>query len=165
MKVLFPFLFVSMTQISLGQSFPDRCVGIWEGTMHVYQNSKLVDSPKVTFKVAPIIKDSIWRWNTHYSSEKYGEISKDYKLVAKNAATGTYLLDEGQDLHLDAQVLNNKMYSSFEVAQSALHSTYILEDDQLYFEVITALKDGDTTAVKSYPVVNVQYVTLSRKLE
>ena len=147
------------------QSFPDKCLGIWQGTMKVYQNAQLIDTPEVTFKVAPVIKDSIWTWRTSYKSEKYGMISKDYKLVTKNRKTGTYLLDEGQDIYLDAQVINESMYSTFEVEKSALHSKYEFKGEQLYFEVITSLKDSDTTYVKSYPVVNVQYVTLTRKLE
>lgn len=165
MKTTLNILIVLLSFSATGQSFPEKCRGIWEGTMQVYQDTKLIDTPKVVFKVAPIIADSSYYWRTSYYSQKYGEIHKDYKLIVKDKKLQTYLIDEGNDLYLDAQVIGNKMYSTFEVGQNSLHSTYILNEEQLYFEVVTAMKDGDSTAIKSYPVINVQYVTLSRKLE
>lgn len=165
MKTVITLLCLFLTNQIFGQhDFVNQCEGVWTGTMDIYAQGTLrPDGPKVTFTVAPIVKDSVWTWRTDYISEKYGVISKDYVLKTKNAEKGHYLLDEGDGIVLDYQLSGNKMYCVFEVQDFVLGATYELRKDQLIFEVYSSPRSKETTEVLSHTVQNVQRVALSRK--
>ena len=165
MKASLVLVFLFFTQFADAQhDFVTQCEGVWTGTMDIYSNGTLVsDGPKVTFTVAPILKDSSWTWRTDYDSQKYGIISKDYILKSKDSKNGHYILDEGDGIILDYQVSGSKMYSVFEVEDIVLAGTYELRNDQLIFEVYSSPKSKDSTEVMSHRVQNVQRVALSRK--
>ena len=161
-SVLLSFLLFSIFT-GAQEDFVQQCEGVWTGTMYIYANGqKAADAPKITFTVMPIVKDSSWVWRTDYDSQKFGKISKDYKLLLRDATTGYYQLDEGDGLYLDQHLVANKMYSVFEVQNIALSASYELRGEELIFEVISSPKSQDSTEVRSHPVRNVQRVVLKK---
>lgn len=162
MKTSLVLVFIFFTQLVGAQhDFVTQCEGVWTGTMDIYSNGALLpNGPKVSFTVAPIIKDSTWTWRTDYDSPKYGVISKDYVLKSKDPKNGHYILDEGDGIVLDYQLNGRKMYSVFEVEDIVLTATYELRNDQLIFEVYSSPKSQDSTQVLSHRVQNVQRVRL-----
>jgi len=160
------FLIVQGFTSQAQEHFIDKCEGVWEGSLEMY-NAKSQEAssekPKVTFTVQTIIEDSLWTWRTDYESERFGHITKDYKLVAKDVKKGMYLLDEGDNLILDQRVIGTKMYSVFEVENMVLSASYELIGEHLIFEVLSSPRSKDTTAVISHTLGNMQRVTLSRK--
>ena len=81
-NLLMPALFSLASFTAFSQElFPNRCLGQWQGTMHLYYEGILRDSVPVRFTVAPI--DSVsWTWRMEYLSDKL-PMTKDYVLIIK----------------------------------------------------------------------------------
>lgn len=160
-------LFLTILSLTAAQSqtrFPDRCIGVWKGTMTIQnQAGKTVDSVPVVFTVAKLTADT-WMWKMAYKSEKY-PIVKDYKLVADPKQENVYRTDEGDGIVIREQVFGSRLMSFFETDNILLTATYELRDTTLYFEVVAANKSAVEThnGVSSYPITNVQSVVLQRE--
>lgn len=144
------------------KSFPDRCMGIWEGVMHMYRQGVLKDSVNVLFTVAPKEKDT-WTWRTEYLSEKM-PMTKDYVLKWKDKDRQIFAVDEGEGLELYDYAIGDKLYSVFETHGVLLTATYELRGDQLIFEVTSGKAASKAhPEVKNYTVDHLQRVVLKRK--
>ncbi|HQQ96583.1 MAG TPA: hypothetical protein PLX35_04935 [Cyclobacteriaceae bacterium] len=157
---------LSAWSYSLGQaSFPDRCIGIWTGTMHIYRQGTLQDSVNVVLTVARHADTGAWTWKTEYLS-KTRPMTKDYVLRLKDEQKGVYVTDEGGGIELIDYLFGNKLYSAFETHDVLLTSSYELINDQLIFEVCSGKKPATATPapeVINYPVINLQRVVFRRK--
>jgi len=143
-------------------SFVQKCLGTWQGTMYMYHDGKLRDSVNVKLIVANTADTGVWVWKTEYLSEKFPMV-KDYKLKVKDNAKNIYLTDEGDGLTLDNYLVADKMYSLFETEQIFLTANYELRDDKLIFEVTSGKKLAAThPEVNNYSVSDVQRVVFSR---
>ena len=158
--VLF-FLFI----VSTGNSqnlFPDKCVGVWQGTMKIYSRGVLRDSVKVTFTVKKSDKPNEWMWGTEYHSEKM-PMTKDYVLKLKDAEKHIYVTDENNGIELQDYLFGNKLYSVFETQGIFLTSSYELRNNELIFEVTSGKRiDPNGQEVTNYTVDNLQRVVLKR---
>jgi hypothetical protein len=145
-------------------SFPDKCLGVWSGMMHIYNNETLKDSVQVKFTVAKTSDVNGWIWKTEYLSTKMPVI-KDYFLRLKDKEKNVYVIDEGEGLELTAYLFKNKLYSVFETHEILLTSSYELVGNRLIFEVTSGKKlSGVGKEVTNYSVTNLQRVVL-RKIE
>lgn len=131
------------------QSFPDKCVGTWKGTMHIFSRGSLKDSVKVILTVAKTSQPNEWVWKTEYLSEKL-PMSKDYILRLKDADKNIYVTDEKNGIELMDYLFKNKLYSIFETQGIFLTSSYELHDKELVFEVTS----GKKISVADQPVIN-----------
>lgn len=154
--------FIFLSHFSFGQNlFPEKCIGKWKGTMHIYASGKIRDSVPVKLTVTP--KDSrSWAWKTEYLSEKY-PMTKDYVVKTVNAATGHFQTDEGDGIVIDHYVFGDKMSCVFETAGILLTSVYELQGGKLIFEVASGKKSEETGEVISHPVTNLQRVVFSKE--
>lgn len=141
--------------------FPDRCLGQWQGTMHIYFAGQLRDSVPIRFTVTPI--DSVsWTWRTEYLSEKL-PMTKDYILRIKDKQRQMYVTDEGDGIELSDYLFGNKLYSIFETEGILLTASYELHDGELIFEVTSGkMAENSTNGVQSHPVSSVQRAVLKR---
>lgn len=164
MKILSLLLCLATALTGWSQTrFPDRCVGVWTGTMTIQnQAGKTVDSVPVVFTVAKLAADT-WTWKMEYKSEKY-PIVKDYKLLADPQHENIYRTDESEGIAIREQVFGSRMMSFFETGNIVLTAVYELRGPELYFEVVAADKSATETHhdVGSYPITNVQTVVLRR---
>jgi len=162
MKVLPLISFLLITSAASAQlSFPDRCVGVWSGTMHLYKYGKLTDSVAVQLTVSRIDEQS-WTWRTEYLSQKM-PMTKDYVLRLKDAAKNLYVTDEGDGLLLTDYLTGNKLYSVFETHDVMLTSSYELQGERLVFEVTSGKKEPQVHAeVNTWSTTNVQRVVLKK---
>ena len=69
--------------------FPERCLGVWEGMMYIYQNAGLRDSVKVKFTAARTDVEGTYTWKTEYLSPSR-PVVKDYKLVVDDLEQGRF---------------------------------------------------------------------------
>lgn len=168
MKTLFIviFLILSSTSISYSQesksnetTFPERALGVWEGTMKIYSYNNLRDSVKVRFTAARTDIDSVYTWKTEYLSPTR-PLVKDYKLVVDDLSKGRYILDEGDGVHLIEYNVGNKLYSLFKVNDIYLSSSSELKDGKLIFEVTSGKEENEIKGIKNYSYTNVQRVVL-----
>lgn len=143
------------------ESFADKCLGSWEGTMYIYGGGKLRDSVPVQLTVQKTTLPDTWIWRTSYLS-KTTPMEKNYKLVLKDAPSQTYVTDEGDGIELMNYRFNNKLYSVFETHDVMLTSSYTLEGDQLTFEVTSGRKMNEGKEVTNYSVLNLQRVIFKR---
>ncbi len=141
--------------------FPERCLGVWEGTMKIYRYNDLQDSVKVRFTAAKTDVDSIYTWKTEYLSPTR-PLVKDYKLVVDDLSKGRYILDEGDDVHLIEYNVDNRLYSLFKVNNLYLTSSTELVDGKLIFEVTSGKEENEIEGIKNYSYTNVQRVVLSK---
>ena len=141
--------------------FPERCLGVWEGTMHIYNYNKLRDSVKVRFTAAKTDIVGVYIWKTEYLSPKT-PVVKDYKLIIDDINEGRYILDEGNGIKLIEYNVNNKLYSLFKVNDIYLTSSTELLDEQLIFEVTSGKAFNEKQGITNHSFTNVQRVVLQK---
>jgi hypothetical protein len=166
MKIVLLKLLLVSVLFSNGQSvvlFGDRCLGTWEGTMHLYSKGSLKDSVAVRLSVEKLSPTS-WTWKTEYLSATMPMI-KDYVLRTPDPAQNKYITDEGGGLELTNYLFGNKLYSVFETHEVYLTSTYEIMGDTLIFEVTSGKKEPIThPEVTTYSTANLQRV-IFRKMK
>ena len=95
-----------------------------------------------------------------------------YEMVALNAENGQFEIDEKNGIILDCQVVDNKMYSLFEVQGNILTTFITFEEDHALFEIVFAPKatarktiteDGESIQVSAYPISVVQTAKLFKE--
>ncbi|UCE93666.1 MAG: hypothetical protein JSV73_12855 [Flavobacteriaceae bacterium] len=150
-----------LTGLSESTIFPEKCLGVWEGMMYIFNQGSLRDSVKVKFTAAKTDIKGNFVWKTEYLSPTRPMV-KDYKLVVDDPERGFYFLDEGDGVKLRMYNLNNKLYSLFKVNDIYLTSSTELFDDRMVFEVTSGKEEGEIQGVKNYSFLNVQRVELRR---
>lgn len=155
-------LVCQLPMLAFGQQhFPDRCVGTWEGTMHIWARGAVRDSVPIRLTIARQ-NDSTWTWRTDYLSTRQ-PMTKDYLLRLVDAATQRYATDERDGILLDGWVYGNKLYEVFETGPILLTSTYDLQaPNRMVFEVTAGSKQDVRVEVTSHPVTSVQRAVLQR---
>lgn len=146
---------------ALDSIFPEKCLGIWEGTMYIYSQGVLRDSVNVRFTAAKTDSIGTYIWKTEYLSATRPMV-KDYKLVVDDLSTGRYLLDEGGGVKLVEYCIKDKMYSLFKVEDIYLTSCTELVGDNLIFEVTSGKELNEKEGIKNYSFNTVQRVTLHK---
>lgn len=166
MKIIFTlvFLLFNAHNIFSQSSFPQKCIGNWEGMMYIFQKGKLRDSVKIHFSVEAMGKN-VWSWKTEYLSEKF-PMTKNYKMKITDSSSNRFMIDEGDGIYLYDYLFNNKLYSVFETHDILLTSTYeLVKDDELIFEVTSGKKieEPSNENVRNYSVEALQRVVMKRK--
>lgn len=141
--------------------FPDRCLGVWEGTMYIHSKGVLRDSVKVRRTICRIDSTS-WTWRTDYLSEKM-PATKDYVLRRRDGSSNEFVVDEGGGVEIPGYLTGQRLYSIFETAGFLLTATEELTPEGLLFEVVSARRSGKPDApVGTFQVGAVQRVLLNR---
>ena len=143
------------------ENFADKCEGKWKGTMYIYGKGQIRDSVPVELFVQKTSLPHTWVWKTNYLSNR-NPMEKNYKLVLKDTASQTYLIDEGEGVELWSYYFINKLYSVFETHDVMLTSSYELQGDELIFEVTSGKKIEDRKEVTNYSVLSLQRVVFKR---
>lgn len=142
--------------------FPEKCLGIWEGTMYLYHHGVLNDSVPVRFTAARTETDETFIWKTEYLSETRPAI-KDYKLVVDDEDAGRYILDEGDGIELIEYNVGNKLYCLFNVDDAYLCSFTELIGDKLIHEVTSGEEFNEVEGIKNVSFSHVQRCIMHRK--
>lgn len=144
------------------QLFGDRCLGAWEGMMHIYSKGSLKDSVKIKFTVAKIQGTDSWTWKTEYLSPTRPMV-KDYVLRLVDKEKSSYVTDEGGGLVLNDYLFGDKLYNIFEVQGITLTSTYELVGNNLIFEVTSGKELPEKAQdVTNFSVDNLQRAVMRR---
>lgn len=152
MKRLLFLMFLGFFMTETQAQIPTKWFGEWKGTMYMLKNGKLTDSVMVSLTIKPIEENKSYTWKMQYHSEKM-PMTKDYKLVVKDAEKGIFLTDEGGGVELQDYLFQDKFYSVFEVQNTMLTATYEYRNNEIIFEV-TSGKKTNTVAegVTNYSV-------------
>lgn len=148
---------------AFAQSFPEKCLGIWKGTMEIYSRGEIKDRVDVRLTVARTKTPSDFTWRTEYLS-RTRPMTKDYVMRVLDVAKGLYETDEGEGLKLTEYLFGNKLFNVFEVQGVMLTSSYELREDELIFEVTSGKKVGTVAGgVTNFSVDNLQRVVFKRE--
>jgi hypothetical protein len=149
MKLIIPFLF--LTLFSFGQDNLDSWIGNYSGNLVLGFSGGANDTIPVKFEFQEIEKDSSWTYRMHYSSSKYGTMTKDYVIRAKKKGEFKhFLLDELNGIVMELTLMNNCFYGMYEVTENAYVSTIRKMGDDLFIELISSsLKNPMVTTAVS----------------
>lgn len=161
--------------------FPNDWIGNYKGTMQWYIGSeKKADIPIMIEILSDSNPNSII-WRTTYDSTTNFPLKnvKDYKIIRNDSMeNGRYLMDEQNGIYLDLRLIDDALYSCFDVVNEAKSKTTrlvsidrLLNKNVLYHEVISyqepdkktgneGLSEGFT--VKSTEKISTQKATLKR---
>lgn len=139
--------FTSNSQNSIHKTgFPNEWIGNYKGKMYILNNERnSLDSVDVVFKLHETTEKNKWTYVFKYSSQRYGNMIKDYLLVKPDSlASGVYLLDEKNGIIIQQVLMGNTFFSNFTVAES--HIFTILRKNGEYIEM-------EVTSSKKLPVM------------
>lgn len=158
-----PFILIGLlllaAQHTLAQkSFPEKCIGDWQGTLLIYKKGQLRDSVPVRLEISPTANPETFQWKTTYQSQNHPMV-KDYTMVTDSTEKNTYIMKETEDIELFMYCFDNKLYSLFETESTILSSTYELKKDTLIFEVNSASIQATGSMVTSF---NIDYLQKAR---
>lgn len=148
------------------QAFPENYLGSYKGTL-------LIDSPSGQQKIVMEFQlkktDTIDRFKYVLV---YNNTPRNYSLVVKDRAKGIYEVDENNGIILPAKVLNNTLYSFFEVQGNFLSTRMEFFKDSMLFEIlfsptknktITGGSSNEIPEVFGFPISVVQKAILIKQ--
>lgn len=131
----------SAPQPAAATGFPHSWFGRWKGEAR--SGSGGTDDQRFTMEliVGPADSPDRFRWTTIYEGAM-GRQERAYELVAKDAATGHYAIDERNGIVLEARLLDGGLYTSFVVQGTRVTTRERLEgegtpDERLTVEMLT----------------------------
>lgn len=174
---------VSRTNLNQGKKlkFPDDWFGTYEGTMEWFVGSeKRADIP-IKIEILRNPDPNIITWRTTYDSTKLIPVKnvKDYSITRTDSMQkGHYLMDEHNGIYLDMRLIDNTLYSCFDVTNIAksqssrlVSADRLMNKNKLYHEIISYPEPDKKTgnsgesegfSVKSTEKVSTQKATLKR---
>lgn len=173
MKKLIFILSLLLTLSSHSQNdslqFPQDFYGIYKGDLKI-TNSKGVQTIDMEFHLNKTDSIGKYQYTLVYIMNDNRQ-ERLYNLIEKDAAKGDYIVDENNGIFLDAKVVDNTLYSLFEVQGNLLTTTERFYEDHMIFEITfadmakkqTSGTEGENaTEVLSYPVSVVQKAYLKK---
>ncbi|MCX7551014.1 hypothetical protein [Xanthomarina sp. F2636L] len=150
--------------------FPQDFYGIYKGDLNIV-NSKGKQTIQMEFHLNKT--DSIGKYQYMLVYIMKGERQeRKYNLIEKDASKGEYTVDENNGILLDAKLIDNTIYSMFEVQDNILTTTERFYKDAMDFEitvtnkthkVTTGTEGVDATEVVSYPIFAIQKAHLIKQ--
>ncbi len=170
--IVFMSLLLTLTSYSQNDSlqFPQDFYGIYKGDLKI-TNSKGRQTIGMEFHLNKT--DSIGKYQYTLVYIMNGNRQERlYNLIEKDVSKGQYVVDENNGILLDAKVVDNTLYSLFEVQGNLLTTTERFYKDHMIFEItfantankVTSGTEGENaTEVESYPVSVVQKAYLKKQ--
>ena len=115
--------------------FPEDVLGYWEGEIEIFRDTGLVQSLPMGIFIAESLDKGMYVWEITYNPGK-DEDKRPYLLIVKDKEKGHYQVDEDNGIILDAYLLDNKLFSTFEVGKSLLTTVNTFIGEEMVFEVI-----------------------------
>jgi hypothetical protein len=150
--------------------FPQDFYGIYKGDLNII-NSRGRQTIQMEFHLNKT--DSIGKYQYMLVYIMDGDRQeRKYHLIEKDVSKGEYIVDENNGILLDAKLIDNTIYSMFEVQDNILTTTERFYKDAMDFEitvtnktekVTTGTTGEDATEVVSYPIFAVQKAHLIKQ--
>ncbi len=171
-------LFILMTSLSMSSQndslqFPDDFYGIYKGNLNI-TNARGKQTIGMEFHLNKT--DSIGKYEYTLVYIMKGERQeRKYNLIEKDVEKGEYIVDENNGILLDAKLIDNTIYSMFEVQNNLITTTERFYADSMDFEITftdTKLKttsgteaseDEEAVEVYSYPIGGIQKAHLIKQ--
>lgn len=147
--------------------FPQGWYGNYTGELQIITPKGIEQTLQMELAIAP--GDSSHR--TKFTIVYAGEPRK-YELVAKNPATGDYIMDEKNGIYIASKLLGNTLYSRFDVMGNDLLSSYTHTGEAIHTEIVVSMvkpfsisgsKGDSIPKVEDFMVVTSQKAILVRQ--
>ena len=168
--ILITFGCFSLSAQTDSLQFPQDFYGIYKGDLHI-TNSNGKQTIKMEFHLNST--DSIGKYQYMLVYVMNGNRQeRKYNLLEKNVDKGEYIVDENNGILLDAKLIDNTIFSMFEVQGNILTTTERFYEDSMDFEITFASKTNqnksgsigeDATEVISYPISVLQKAHLIKE--
>ena len=149
------------------QSFNENeWVGTWKGTLEIIMAGKYNTVP-MELSITKTDTPDKYGWKASYG-EGSSTLEKKYYLYVKDAERGEWILDEDNSILLDFFYGDNQFHSVFETQNILLTSRYVLKNDKISVEVLSAQEERQSKSGKgkdeviSYPVYVIQKAELTK---
>jgi len=173
MRIGFLILFF-VSFLSFGQTdsitFPQDFFGIYKGNLQI-TNARGKQTIQMEFHLNQTDSIGKYQYMLVYIMDGNRQERK-YNLLEKDASKGEYIVDENNGILLDAKLIDNTIFSMFEVQGSILTTTERFYKDSMDFEITVANKSQqtksgtegeDATEVISYPISVLQKAHLIKQ--
>lgn len=150
--------------------FPQDFYGIYKGNLQI-TNARGKQTIQMEFHLNPTDSIGKYQYMLVYIMDGNRQERK-YNLLEKDASKGEYIVDENNGILLDAKLIDNTLFSMFEVQGSILTTTERFYKESMDFEITFANKaqqtksgteDEDATVVISYPISVLQKAHLIKQ--
>ena len=151
-------------------NFPDDFFGNYKGVLDIH-NAKGITKYPMEFQLQPTDSLGHYQYTLIYGDGDNRQV-RPYTLKAINKDNGTYIIDENNGIILDEKVIENRMYTVFEVGGTLLTTFITFEENQMLFEIVVIKvanknSSGGTSEeipeVFSYPITTVQRAILTKE--
>lgn len=166
---IFTLCFSILFSLQAQENFPEDYFGIYKGTLQVSapQGTK---EYAMEFHLQPTDSIGKYQYTLVYGTGDQQQ-KRPYFLIAKEPSKGQYIIDEDNGIILDAQQVDNHLYSLFEVNDNLLTTFITFEATHMIFEITVASKEQkqttyateDQTEVISYPILTRQKAVLMKE--
>ena len=115
--------------------FPKDILGYWKGEIEIFRDTGMVQSLEMSIYIEETLDEDMYIWEITYNPGQE-EDKRPYLLIVKNKEKGLYQVDEDNGIILDAFLVDNKLFSTFEVGKSLLTTINTFIGNEMVFEVI-----------------------------
>lgn len=143
--------------------FPDDYFGIYKGDLHI-TNSRGEQTIQMEFHLQATDSVGNYKYVLVYIADGNRQ-ERHYNLIDKG--NGAYVVDENNGILLEATLIDNKLYSMFEVQGNILTTTETFYKDKMVFETTFSNREQKKTTgieggvkVHTYPITTVQKAVL-----
>ncbi|MBX7107515.1 MAG: septal ring lytic transglycosylase RlpA family protein [Chitinophagales bacterium] len=150
--------------------FPEDWIGEWDGILKIYSERGLEKNVPMKLTIMPTPALDRYCWDIIYDG-----IPRNYELVVRDSALGSYSLDERNGIDIMSGLFGNHFVSRFSVMGSLLDCDYeLLNYDELKFSIAAGRESiqwstgniehpADTIPlIGVYSISNLQVATLQR---
>ncbi len=150
--------------------FPQDFYGIYKGDLHI-TNTRGKQTIQMEFHLNPTDSIGKYQYMLVYIMDGNRQ-ERHYNLLEKDVTKGEYVVDENNGILIDAKLIDNTIFSMFEVQGNILTTTERFYKDSMDFEITFAnkaeqTKSGtageDATEVISYPISVLQKAYLKKQ--
>jgi hypothetical protein len=150
--------------------FPDEWMGHWSGTLEMHGARPSEGEVRMELVIGPSIAADRLAWTIVYDGAA-GRQVREYQLLTRDPAAGSYAIDERNGIVLEARVHGEALYSWFSIGGANVTVREQLVRDangeRLEVEMVTAadrdtLTTGPDGEVRSLVPISVQRASLRR---
>jgi hypothetical protein len=165
-----------LSKMKLRDTFPYSWLGLWEGTLEIYNAKGLSQSLPMQLDLDETETTGVFKWNIIYGADREKGL-RPYLLRTLDASKGLYQNDEVNTIKMEAYYIGGRLFSTFSVQGNLLTSIQEKKGDEMHWEIIFGKENpvsttgnqvfkGDTIpAVKTMPILINQRAILKRKVQ
>jgi len=142
--------------------FPQGWCGTWRGDLTIQASGRAPETTTMEIEIAQTDSPDRWHFRIRYGDQPV----RPYALLVRDAAAGSYEIDEGNSIVIPATLFNNDLTSAFSLNGNLLTARYRLEGDTLHFDLTQVpLAPSASTGGSGAPSVGAHAVHVSQRAQ